>query len=167
MDFIKTLQSLEDAVFEIVMWILLLPKTLFQIIIKPRWIYSYVTKEWEKKPEERFQDFLSPIIFWILLAVIPYAWFASLNPGTQQLDEKLLVNSALSLLFSPIVYSVTLQRLSKKPINKISIKRLFYIQFYCHAPIQLISLILRGVLSSSSNTEYFGPLLNKSRKVIR
>lgn len=162
MDFIKTLQSLEDAVFEIVMWTLLLPKTLFQIILKPNWIQDYITKEWEKKAEERFQDYLSPMIFWILLAVIPYAWVNIRNPGTQQLDDKLIINSAISLLFAPIVYTVTLQRRLHKQIDKVSIKRFFYIQFYCHAPIQLSSLILKELLAHSSNTTYFGPLLASS-----
>lgn len=159
MDFIKTLQSLEDAVYEIVIWILFLPKTFFQIILRPSWIQSYVTKEWEKKPEERFQAYLSPVIFWLLLAVIPFAWSFTLGVGkdSPQLTDSLVINSAMSLLIAPVAYAVTLERLHRRPIEKVSLKKSFYIQCYCHAPIQLFSLILKVIVILSFST-YIEPL---------
>jgi hypothetical protein len=159
MDFIKTLQSLEDAIYEVVIWTLFLPKTLFQIILRPSWIQGYITKEWEKKPEERFQAYLSPVIFWLLLAVIPFAWSFTLGLGKDnpQLTDSLVINSAISLLIAPVAYAVALERLHRKPIEKTSLKKSFYIQCYCHAPIQLFSLVLKVIVIFSFST-YIEPL---------
>ena len=159
MDFLKTLQSFEDAVYEIVLWILLLPKTLFQIIGKPAWMRNYVTKEWDKKPEERFQDYLSPVIFWLLLAVIPFAWYLSLESHEPDITDQKVVDSAISLLITPIAYSVVIQKLHRKPIERVSFKRSFYIQCYCHAPIQLFSSVLALILFLAYNTYLFPPQL--------
>lgn len=157
MDFVKTLQSFEDAVFEIAMWVLLLPKTFFQIIFKPRGIRDYVTKEWEKKSEDRFQEYLSPVLFWILIAVIPYSWSFILRSreSPSQLDDPAILASVFLLLLTPIAYTVAMQRVLRKPINKTSIKRFFYIQCYCFAPIQFFSIVLNMLLEISFDTFVF------------
>ena len=56
MDFARLLQSVEDAVYEIMVWITLLPKTLFRAATRPAWAMQYVSDEWEKKPDERFDE---------------------------------------------------------------------------------------------------------------
>ncbi len=71
MDFGKLFQSVEDAVYEVMVWILLLPKTLIRSLFRPRWVIQYVNEEWEKKTEDRFDEYLSPVLLWLMVAVLP------------------------------------------------------------------------------------------------
>lgn len=149
MDFVNILHSLEDALYEVVMWVLLLPKTLVRVSLHPGWIQPYVTEEWGKKLDKRFQGYLSPMIFWFLLGILPYAvWNPNFNihSGTTPTfvgpTESTFLLNAFGLIIFPTYYAVLLQRLRREPIEKDAIKRLFYIQCYVHTPIVLLSVPL-------------------------
>src|SRR5262245_33772474 len=70
----KLLKSLEGAVFEMALWVLLLPKTLLRVLRQPVWVLDYTTAELAKPEADRFDDSLSPMTFWLLVAVGPYLW---------------------------------------------------------------------------------------------
>src|SRR5262245_8100795 len=74
MDPRQLLKTLEGAVFEMALWVLLLPKTLFRVLRRPVWVLDYTTAEMAKPESERFDDYLSPVSFWLLVAVGPYLW---------------------------------------------------------------------------------------------
>ena len=71
MDIGKLFQSIEDAVYEVMVWIMLLPKTFIRSMFRPGWAIQYVNEEWEKKPDDRFDEFLSPVLLWLIVAVFP------------------------------------------------------------------------------------------------
>src|SRR5262245_59524121 len=73
----KLLKSLEGAVFEIALWVLLLPKTFLRVLRRPVWVLDYTTAELAKPEADRFDDYLSPVSFWLLVAVGPYLWATS------------------------------------------------------------------------------------------
>src|SRR5262247_4893054 len=73
----KLLKTLEGAVFEMALWVLLLPKTLLRVLRRPVWVLDYTTAEMAKPESERFDDYLSPVSFWLLVAVGPYLWATS------------------------------------------------------------------------------------------
>jgi len=77
MDPRQLLKTLEGAVFEMALWVLLLPKTLVQVLRRPIWVLDYTTAEMAKPESERFDDYLSPVSFWLLVAVGPYLWATS------------------------------------------------------------------------------------------
>lgn len=149
MDFVDTLHSLEDALYEAIMWVVLLPKTLVKVLLRPGWIQPYVTAEWKKDPGKRFEGFLSPMIFWFILGILPYAvWNPNLNGRSAQhvsfaepVQTTFLLNAFLLVIF-PTYYAIVLQRLNGEPVERTAVKRLFYIQCYVHAPIALFSLPL-------------------------
>lgn len=108
---------------------------------------AYVNQEWEKQTENRFDEYLSPALFLLVVAVIPNALFNSMdgssNAGiTAQLTEDDLVASTLSVLVCLLVYIFWLQVLCKQPVRRSTLKRLFYIQCYLVAPAQLIYILL-------------------------
>jgi len=59
------------------LWVLLLPKTLAKVLHRPVWVLDYTTAEFAKPEADRFDDYLSPVSFWLLVAVGPYLWAAS------------------------------------------------------------------------------------------
>jgi uncharacterized membrane protein YfbV (UPF0208 family) len=154
MDFMKLFQSLENAVYEIVTWVMFLPKTIFYTIIKPARMMEYVTEEWKKEEKDRFDDFLSPVILWLLVVVIPMLTIPFLNPLSElaimfqmgnvdisaiKTEQQALFITLYALLV-PVAGLVWLEWRNKDPLRKSSLKRNFYQQCYAIAPAQFLYL---------------------------
>src|SRR5437016_3572875 len=75
MNILKILQSLEELLYELALWVILLPKTFFKVLFQPQWTYTYLISEWEKEPGDRYEHYMSPIFFWVIIAVSPYLMF--------------------------------------------------------------------------------------------
>lgn len=50
-DLSKIFDSIEKLAYDILIWILLVPKTLVKILVEPSWVPGYVTKELNEKTE--------------------------------------------------------------------------------------------------------------------
>ena len=72
MDLIKLLESVDDFIYEIALWVLFVPRTFFKISFRPRWVCTYVEAELQKDKQARFQEYLSPILYWALVGLVPY-----------------------------------------------------------------------------------------------
>lgn len=149
MDFLKLIQSLQDLIYEVVVWVLLLPKTVIRAIFRPAWMVKYVNQEWDKKPEEQFDEYMPPALFFLAMAVLPsalFTWAQDMNfdllTSLGQLTEGNLITSALTTLISILIYLVWIEWLHKHPLKRSGLKRLFMIQCYLVTPPQLIYLLL-------------------------
>src|SRR5579864_6553655 len=90
MDVLKLLESLEEFLYRLALWVILGPKTLFFIFRSPAAINRYVTDELGKSVDERFKDLLSPVLFWVLAALMPYIMlidFVATLPGSRVWGE--------------------------------------------------------------------------------
>ncbi len=149
MDIVKLIQSLQELVFEIVVWILLLPKTLFRALVRPDQMVKYVNSELGKEPEKQFDDYVPPVLFFLLLAVIPAAFYTWTGQGTSedggllsQLTENNVLASAITTSISLLIYLVWIEGLNKRPLRRSGLRRLFFIQCYLVTPAQLIYTLL-------------------------
>jgi hypothetical protein len=149
MDFVKLIQSLQELVFEIVVWILLLPKTLFRALVRPDLMVKYVNSELQKEPEKQFDDLVSPVLFYLLLAVIPaafYTWTGQETTGQvgplSPLTENNVLASAITTSISLLIYLVWIEGLNRRPLRRSGLRRLFFIQCYLVTPAQLIYTLL-------------------------
>ena len=113
MDFIKLIQSLQELVFEMVVWVLLLPKTFFRALLRPDLMVKYVNSELQKEPEKQFDDYISPVLFYLMLAVIPAALYTWMGQNTALegepflgLTENNVLTSVLTTLISLLIYLV-------------------------------------------------------------
>jgi len=145
MDFGKLFQSIEDAVYEVMVWVLLLPKTLIRSMFRPRWTIQYVNEEWEKKPEDRFDEFLSPVLLWLIVAVFPLTVSTVLQNGSIKSIQDLvgalhdgLLSQALYAMIIPFTYIAWMEWMSDRPVKKSTLKRSFYIHCYVLAPAQFV-----------------------------
>lgn len=154
----KILQALEDFIFEIMAWIMLLPKTLFRVIFMPGRAIQYVNGEWDKKPEERFDEFLSPIFFWIIVAVLPLTYTLLTEKELQQsgifavfLESKFLLASVAAAL-PLLIYVTWIELINNRPIRKSALQRMFYVQCYITSPAVLFMTL---VLSFTKTIQAF------------
>jgi hypothetical protein len=145
MDFGKLFQSIEDAVYEVMVWVLLLPKTFLRSMFRPRWTIQYVNEEWEKKPEDRFDEFLSPVLLWLIVAVFPLTVSTILQNGSIKSIQDLigalhdgLLSQALYAMIIPFTYIAWMEWMSDRPVKKSTLKRSFYIHCYALAPAQFV-----------------------------
>ena len=152
MDFAKLFKSVEDAVYEVMVWLLLLPKTLIQTAVRPKWAMEYIDEEWEKKPDERFDEYLSPVMLWLLSAVIPLTIaFIISRPDIESAQDFLkalsndIYSTTLYMMLVPFVYIVGVEWLNKTPVRRSSLKISFYRHCYALAPAQVLTVLFSGV----------------------
>lgn len=154
MDFIKLIRSVEEFVYEICLWFLQVPKTFLKVIFKPKWVIPYVKEQLVKEEKKQFEEYLSPILFWVLIVVIPtFIVLKALSDGIgpeneifkeilgESLQTKILVVATL-LVVSPLTFAVGIHKRQKKTISRDSLKENFYIQVYVFAPLQFFTVSL-------------------------
>ncbi|NWF65008.1 MAG: hypothetical protein HXY38_11955 [Chloroflexi bacterium] len=146
MDLLKLIQSLQELIYELVVWALLLPKTLLRAVFRPDQIVQYVNTEWKKEPKAQFDEYLPPAAFFMIVAVLPAAAIAAFDSASitfaPTVTEADLFYSALAMLITMLIYLVWIEWLNKRPLRRSGLKRLFYIQCYLVASAQLIYVLL-------------------------
>lgn len=142
-DLLKLFQSIEELLYELALWLILLPKTLIKVVINPRWAYAYVVAEWEKAIADRFDEYMSPFFFWLVVGVIPYLldmeWISrrlAYDQGTTPEHTNLLRVSCL-FLGGPLGFALSIQKAHGTSIGRKSLKRCFYTQCLCFGPLNL------------------------------
>ena len=97
---------------------------------------EYVNSEWKEKADDRFDEFLSPIFFWILVAVLPLTYTLLTEKELQQggilavfLESKVLLAAAIASL-PLLVYVTWIELTNNRPIRKSALQRMFYVQCY-------------------------------------
>jgi len=89
--FTNLLESLEKLVFEILMWLVFIPKTLFKILRNPNWVPGYIEDEFKKK-DGRFSEYVSPLILLSLLFLLPFWLFRDISTLSVKMTEPESVN---------------------------------------------------------------------------
>lgn len=64
------LQDIERLIYKILMWIILIPKTVVRITLLPRWASEYVRSEL-RDGEAHFDEYVSPVILLLVVALLP------------------------------------------------------------------------------------------------
>ena len=65
------LRSVEGLVFDLGMTIVLGLNTFVRVLTKPWWPYAYIHEQLRLDESRRFQDHLSPFLFWLICGVLP------------------------------------------------------------------------------------------------
>jgi hypothetical protein len=166
MDLIRILRSAEDFIYEVALWVILVPITFAKVVSRPWWVQSYVASQFEKPSEERFNDYLSPIIFWSIMSVLPYIYaINALSDWTQgqpanvigtdaffifkfinQSFEVKFIIISLLLIGGPLGMSIAIVAAKKIKLSKSTLKRYFYTQCYYFTPL-FFSLLIFLILS--------------------
>jgi hypothetical protein len=155
MDLLKILQSVEEVIYEVALWTVFIPKTFFKVVFYPRWCRSYVIAEFEKDSKQRFEAYMSPVLFWAMTAIVPYLFvvdYLRLVKESRVAREvewsqflgfpwgtRLLV-VAMFALGGPLGFSLLIQKAKRTPITRESLRLAFYTQCFIFTPATLFLL---------------------------
>ena len=147
MELREILIAIEDLFYNFVAWIALYPKTMLWAFFRPGTVQQYVTEEWEKPQEERFQRYLNPFIFW-LLSMILFIWSISGSGEAETISMALQAFTLAMVLFAmlPAIFGGLMLSAQGKPLTIDLLRRPLYIQMVIFGAAQtLIALEFAAV----------------------
>lgn len=139
--FQRAIISANELLYELLLWLILIPKTAIRIALSRNWVSEYIETELVKEPDKQFDDYTPPIIFFIVLAVIPFISsipiLSLIDPDSPSLrtlvemgiENQLLVASVFVAAW-PLAASLVVHRFSHKPVSRSSLRASFYSQAY-------------------------------------
>jgi hypothetical protein len=155
MDILKLLESFEELLYRLALWVVLGPKTLYFVFRSPTLINRYVSEQLEKSPDDRFKEMLSPVLFWILIALVPHLMlidFLATLPGSRVSTElewvafmkapwvtRLTLVSIVALAGPLAISSRVLGQLGK-PVDRETLRAPFFVQCYSLTPVYIFLL---------------------------
>ncbi len=159
MDFLKLLKSFEDFVYEALIWLILLPKTLWRIVLRPRQMVAYVQAEQIREGDDRYGDAISPPLLLILCVLVAHGLDLALRKQASQemgsLAAELFKSEQNFLLYRTMTFgiwslagAVWYMRHTRQPIHRVNLRNPFYEQCYLVAPFAMaMSLSVTFALS--------------------
>jgi hypothetical protein len=85
-NFVNLLNSVEKLAYEIIMWVIFVPKTILKVITNPDWVPGYIEGELKEEQEERFTDYMSPVVLLLAITLGMVAIITSINPSSLQIS---------------------------------------------------------------------------------
>lgn len=179
MDFLKILKSFEEFVYEALTWLVLLPRTLWRIVVSPRRMTAYAAAELASQSETRFSEAISPPLLLILSVLIAHFIDLAVRHPVPVAGDGLggivLSSEQNLLLYRTIAFgvwslagAVYMLVLTGRPVDRETLRAPFYEQCYLVAPfafvlsvsLTLIALdrpwaLLTAVASSLATTVWF------------
>jgi hypothetical protein len=135
---IRLLTGLNEALYEVVVYLVILPKTLVKVIIAPKWISQYIEAELRKDASERFNEYAAPMVFFVAFCVMPLIGgfrFGLPELAGQALRSLALENQVLAnfifLISWPLSFSLVIQLSKRAPLSRTALRLTLYPQAYC------------------------------------
>lgn len=172
MDFYKLLQSAEEFLFEVMMWVLLFPRTLWVVLTRPSMMPAYIHHELRQKDNLRFDDMISPPLA-LFIAVALGGVFDSkksddlrfLNALGKWLEGSFtnnLLMSAVIFALPPLAITWAVMQSRGEPLQRDVYRAPFYVQAYYASPLAVLApafAYLMNLWPSSPVSWLFGLLL--------
>jgi len=160
MDFLKILKSFEDFIYEALIWIILLPKTLARIVAHPCRMTDYAAAELGREDENRFSEEITPPLLLILCVLIAHFVdlgirnHAQIHAADGSLSGMILGSEQNLLLYRTIAFGIWaiagaafhLLHTGRR-IGRANLRQPFYQQCYLVAPFALVQSVAISVIS--------------------
>lgn len=155
MDFMKLLKSLEELLYELVSWLIFYPVTMWRSVVRPLSMMRYADIELADKPEDQYQDTLSPPLFLLITLLLSQGLSASLPSVYDPTEAARELGSGSNLLIArgvifgiyPLCMAVTLLRSKTLSITRNSLRPPFFSQCYVAAPFAFLLVLGLDFLS--------------------
>lgn len=167
MDFLKLLKSFEDFVYEALIWLILLPKTLWRVVLRPRQMVTYVQAEQTREGDDRYGDAISPPLLLILCVLVSHGIDLALRKQADQemgtLAGEMLKSEQNLLLYRTMAFgiwslagSVWYMLHTRQPIHRVNLRNPFYEQCYLVAPFAMAMSVSTTFALSGGLLSAFG-----------
>ncbi len=148
----QLLATIDQGLYDLVVLIILIPKTLAKIVVSPSWINSYVASQLRLPADEQFQTYTAPVLFFAVLVVLPATWlfrvlftfyrdnwvlkaYAGLGLESQ------ILCLAVFLASWPLGASMVIQVISRREVSRQSLRPAFYCQAYCFGALYFFMFV--------------------------
>lgn len=151
MDIFKLSKSLDELIYDVMMWIIFYPYTLLRVLSSPGGMIEYVSSELRKSDEDQlFDRGLSPPLFLFLSIILGWLLAPDITGELQKsgggIVLKALADSSWNLLLYrlliycafPLAGAMIYEWRTPGGISRASFRRPFYQQAYLCAPIALV-----------------------------
>ena len=151
MDFMRLLKSLEELLYELVSWLVFYPLTFWRALTRPLSMMEYADIELSDRPEDQYDDTVSPPLFLLITLLLSQALSAAFPTplGASAADIEALTRSTSNLLIArgvifgifPMAMAVTQLKLKRMALTRSTLRPPFFSQCYVAAPfVMLIGL---------------------------
>ena len=142
MDVMKLIQSLDDALYSVMSWLVFYPLTFWRTLVRPLEMMAYADREASDRGEDQYDDAIRPPLFLFITLLISHG-FELLVMGQNPLiadrhglaalvDSDFALLGLRLLLFSlfTLTMAVTLLRRQGAQLTHTSLRRPFYGQCF-------------------------------------
>ncbi|HAF43095.1 MAG TPA: hypothetical protein DCG90_15250 [Sphingobium sp.] len=149
MDFMKIIESLDEALYTVMGWLVFYPITFWRILVRPLHMMAYADREVSDRPENQYDDAIRPPLFLFLTLLISHGIetvVAGQNPLladrhglAAMVDSDLALLTLRLILFSlfTLMMAVRLLRRQGVRLTQENLRRPFYGQCFTAAPLAL------------------------------
>ena len=146
MDFVKLLRSFEEFLYEILTWLLFYPRTLWRVTRRPLEMMRYSDKEQHDKPEQQYDDAISPPLFLMISVLMAHLLELMVHQSITfregfrsmfQTDQTFLLLRCVVYGLYPLIFAGALLRRLDVPLNRDNLRAPFFAQCYVTAPFAL------------------------------
>jgi len=145
----KLLKSLEELLYELVSWLIFYPVTMWRSVVRPLSMMRYADIELADKPEDQYQDTLSPPLFLLITLLLSQGLSTSLPSVYDPTEAARELGSGSNLLIArgvifgiyPLCMAVTLLRWKTIAITRNSLRPPFFSQCYVAAPFAFVLVL--------------------------
>jgi hypothetical protein len=161
MDFVKILKSFEEFVYEALTWLILLPRTLVRIVLRPNVMIDYASAQLQVEETRRFAAALSPPLLLILCVLLSHFVDLSIRSQTPvpgalaseilNSEQNLLLYRTIAFGLWPLVGACYLLWRTGNAVDRETLRIPFYEQCYLVAPFALLASVSVSLSASSSH----------------
>jgi hypothetical protein len=158
MDFLKILKSFEEFVYEALTWLVLLPRTLWRIVLSPRRMTGYAGAQLASQSEAGFSEAISPPLLLILCVLISHFFdLAVRNPAPEveaglgaivlSSEQNLLLYRTIAFGVWSLAGAVYLLVRTHRSVDRETLRAPLYEQCYLVAPFAFTMSISLTLIS--------------------
>lgn len=137
----KLLKSLEELLYELVSWLLFYPLTVWRTAVTPLRMMRYADTELADRPEDQYEDTLSPPLFLLITLMLSQGVAGALPSIYDPSEAVRRLGSGSNLLIArgvifgifPLCMAATLLRWKKVRLTRDSLRPPFFSQCYVAA----------------------------------
>lgn len=142
MDFMRLLKSLEELLYELVSWLVFYPLTFWRALTRPLSMMRYADDELGDRPEDQYDDTISPPLFLLITLLLSQAVSAAFPTMGSTAEAAALTQSLSNLLIArgvifgvfPMVMAVTLILHKRLVLTRSTLRPPFFSQCYVAGP---------------------------------